>query len=72
MILIAGNKAAIDFVKDFGFDLKLGVNRFDHVHYMYENDVIIIKGLTKNQQINHTSNNWKNSKALELELIYKW
>ena len=62
--LIASNKAAIDFVKDFGFDLKLGVNRFDHVHYMYENDVIIIKkGMTKNQQINHTIDNWRKFKG---------
>ncbi len=62
--LIASNKAAIDFVKDFGFDLKLGVNRFDHVHYMYANDVIIIKkGMTKNQQINHTIDNWKKFKG---------
>ena len=62
--LIASNKAAIDFVKDFGFDLKLGVNRFDHVHYMYANNVIIIKkGMTKNQQINHTVDNWKKFKG---------
>ena len=38
--LIARNKAAIDFVKEFGFDLKLGVDRFDHVHHMHKKNII--------------------------------
>ena len=59
--LIARNKAAIDFVKEFGFDLKLGVDRFDHVHHMHKKNIISIKeGMNKKQQIKESIKNWQN------------
>ncbi len=62
--LIARNKAAIDFVKEFGFDLKLGVNRFDHVHHMHKKNVITLKkGVNKSQQIQLSKKSWKNFKG---------
>ncbi len=62
--LIARNKAAIDFVKEFGFDLKLGVNRFDHVHHMHKKNVITLKkGINKSQQIQLSKESWKNFKG---------
>ncbi len=62
--LIARNKAAIEFVKEFGFDLKLGVNRFDHVHHMHKKNVITLKkGINKSQQIQISKESWKNFKG---------
>ena len=34
--LIATNKSAIDHLKEFGFDLRLGVDRFDHVNHLVD------------------------------------
>ncbi|GIS28866.1 MAG: hypothetical protein CM15mP129_10630 [Chloroflexota bacterium] len=62
--LIARNKAAIDFVKEFGFDLKLGVNRFDHVQHMHKKNIISLKeGMNKKQQIQQSKESWKNFKG---------
>ncbi|MDC0227243.1 PAS-domain containing protein [Alphaproteobacteria bacterium] len=59
--LIATNKAAIDFVKEFGFDLKLGVDRFDHVHHMHAKKIIILeKDTSSEQQITKSKKSWKN------------
>ncbi len=62
--LIARNKAAIDFVKEFGFDLKLGVNRFDHVQHMHKKNIISLKkGMNKKQQIQKSKESWENFKG---------
>ncbi len=62
--LIATNKAAVDFVKEFGFDLKLGVDRFDHVHHMHKKNIISLKeGINKKQQIQISKESWKNFKG---------
>ena len=36
--LIATNKAAVDHLKGFGFDLRLGVDRFDHVKHLVDHN----------------------------------
>jgi PAS domain-containing protein len=51
--LIATNKAAIDHLKGFGFDLKLGADRFDHVnHLVNHNFTILQSGLDKQTHSN--------------------
>ena len=50
--LIAHNKSAVDFVKTFGFDLKLGGDRFDHSNHMHKTNMITIpKGTSKKDYI---------------------
>ena len=59
--LIATNKAAIDHLKGFGFGLKLGVDRFDHVnHLINHNFTILQSGLDKKTHIKRMKESWKN------------
>ncbi len=59
--LIATNKSAVDHLKNLGFDLHLGVHRFDHVNHLINNDFSILQsGLNKKAHINKMKENWKN------------
>ncbi len=59
--LIAHNKSAVDFVKSFGFDLKLGGDRFDHSNHMHKTNMITIpKGVSKKSYIKDMMKSWKN------------
>ena len=57
--LIATNKSAIDHLKEFGFDLRLGVDRFDHVkHLVNHNYNILQSGLDKKTHIKRMKESW--------------
>ncbi|MFL2830495.1 MAG: PAS-domain containing protein, partial [Candidatus Puniceispirillales bacterium] len=59
--LIATNKAAVDSLKDFGFDLNLGVDRFDHVNHLVDHNYSVLKsGLNKKTHIKQMKESWKN------------
>ena len=63
--LIAHNKSAVDFVKTFGFDLKLGGDRFDHSNHMHKTNMITIpKGVSKKSYIKDMRKSWKNFKNI--------
>ena len=58
--LIATNKAAVDHLKGFGFDLRLGVDRFDHVNHLLDNNYTILEsGINKNSHIKQMKESWK-------------
>ena len=52
--LIATNKSAIDHLKEFGFDLRLGVDRFDHVNHLVDHNYNVLQsGLDKKPHETH-------------------
>ena len=58
--LIAHNKSAVDFVKSFGYDLKMGGDRFDHSNHMHDNNMISIpKGISKKEYKEKMRESWK-------------
>jgi adenylate cyclase len=57
--LIATNQAAIDHLKEFGFNLHLGVDRFDHVKHLLDHDYTILQnGLNKKTHIKLMKESW--------------
>ncbi len=59
--LIATNKSAVDHLKGFGFDLKLGVDRFDHVSHLVDHNFTILQsGLDKKTHIKRMKESWSN------------
>jgi signal transduction histidine kinase/CheY-like chemotaxis protein len=59
--LIATNKAAVDHLKGFGFDLRLGADRFDHVNHLLDNNYTILQnGLNKKNHIKNMKESWNN------------
>ena len=59
--LIATNKAAVDHLKGFGFDLRLGVDRFDHVTHLVDHNYTILQtGLNKRNHIKNMKDSWNN------------
>ena len=59
--LIATNKSAIDHLKGFGFDLRLGVDRFDHVKHLVDHNYNTIQsGLNKKTHIKRMKESWNN------------
>ena len=59
--LIATNKSAIDHLKEFGFDLRLGVDRFDHVKHLVDHNYNTIQsGLNKKTHIKRMKESWNN------------
>ena len=58
--LIAHNKSAVDFVKSFGYDLKIGGDRFDHSNHMHDNNMISIpNGVSKKEYKEKMRESWK-------------
>ena len=59
--LIATNKSAIDHLKEFGFDLRLGVDRFDHVNHLVDHNYNVLQsGLDKKTHIKRMKESWNN------------
>ena len=59
--LIATNKSAIDHLKEFGFDLRLGVDRFDHVNHLVDHNYTVLQsGLDKKNHMKHMKESWDN------------
>ncbi|MDC1086866.1 PAS-domain containing protein [Alphaproteobacteria bacterium] len=59
--LIATNKSAIDHLKEFGFDLHLGVDRFDHINHLVDHNYTVLQsGLDKKNHIKSTKESWDN------------
>ena len=59
--LIATNKSAIDHLKEFEFDLRLGADRFDHVHHLVNNNYNLLQsGLDKKTHIKRMKESWQN------------
>ena len=59
--LIATNKSAIDHLKEFGFDLRLGVDRFDHVNHLVDHNYTVLQsGLNKKNHMKHMKESWDN------------
>ena len=59
--LIATNKSAVDHLKNLGFNLQLGVHRFDHVNHLVNNDFSALQsGLNKKAHIKRMKEDWKN------------
>ena len=59
--LIATNKAAVDHLKGFGFDLRIGVDRFDHVNHLVDHNYTILQsGLDKKTHIKLMKESWNN------------
>ena len=59
--LIATNKAAVDHLKGFGFDLRIGVDRFDHVNHLVDHNYTILQsGLDKKTHIKRMKESWNN------------
>ncbi len=59
--LIATNKSAIDHLKEFGFDLRLGADRFDHVNHLVDHNYNVLQsGLDKNNHIKRMKESWQN------------
>ena len=59
--LIATNKAAVDHLKGFGFDLRLGVDRFDHVKHLVDHNYSSLEtGTNKSTHIKKMKESWNN------------
>ena len=59
--LIATNKSAIDHLKEFGFDLRLGVDRFDHVNHLVDHNYNVLQsGLDKKTHMKRMKESWDN------------
>ena len=59
--LIATNKAAVDHLKRFGFDLRLGVDRFDHVNHLVDHNYTSLEtGTNKRTHIKKMKESWNN------------
>ena len=59
--LIATNKSAIDHLKEFGFDLRLGADRFDHVNHLVDHNYNVLQsGLDKKDHIIRMKESWQN------------